>query len=78
MVIIPSIQWPIPKDLLQALPACSAAAASATLRSTAGRRFAATARLAAAPVFSVFVLPGLFPLVLDPLDPWHSNRPGAK
>ncbi len=65
----------------EALTAWSAAAAGATLRGSAGRRFAATAgpaRPAAASAVSAFVLPGPLPLVLDPLDPLHSNRPGAK
>ncbi len=60
----------IPKDLLRVPLGWCAAAVGTTSRSTAGRRFAATARPATATTAWASASPGLLPLALDRLDPW--------
>jgi len=54
------------------------AVAGAMTRSIAARRFVTTARPATASISLASVSPGLFPLVLESLDPWHLARSGEK
>jgi hypothetical protein len=56
----------------------SVAAAGATSRATAGRRFVTSAGPAAAATVLASASPGLFSLALEPLDPWPSARSGEK